>query len=115
MTDWPTSLPQKLLVDGFSQQGADNLIASENDTGPAKLRRRTTSSPSLLAGSLVLTSVQKATFKTFVSDTLSGAVKAFYFPDSDGGSDLLVRINPDYNFVSLGIDWKVSFDLEVLP
>jgi hypothetical protein len=115
VVNWPSTLPQVFLYSDFVEQPGDNLLASENSIGPAKLRRRTTSTPSMIAGSMVLSQTQKVEFKTFATSTLSSCGKAFNFPDPDGGSDLLVRLKPDYSFTPFGVQWKVALELEVLP
>lgn len=115
MINWPSNLPSCFVSEDFQEQGADNILASENDVGPAKLRRRSTSTPYEMVGSMILTRNQKAEFKSFAATTISGCVKAFYFPDPDGGDDLLVRLKPDFSFIAYGRYWKVALELEVLP
>ncbi|QLH37711.1 MAG: hypothetical protein HWD60_00095 [Defluviicoccus sp.] len=39
---WPSSLPQKPLVDGFSETAPNLVVRSPMDVGPAKVRRRAT-------------------------------------------------------------------------
>lgn len=115
MISWPNSLPQSLRVNGFVERPGDNLLKSENSVGPAKIRRKSTSSPSLLAGSMVLTPAQKTDFKSFVKSDISDCVKAFNFPDPDDGDALLVRLDPNYSFSQTGNNWILSLEFEVLP
>jgi hypothetical protein len=112
---WPGTLPQVFLRDDYSEKSAENIIASEMSIGPAKLRRRSTAGVSSIGGSMFMTSDQYAAFKTFVSSTIFDRAAAFTFPDPVSGADILVRMTNPYSATRLGIDWKVAFQLEVLP
>lgn len=116
MPTWPASLPQFLLVDGFEIEFAENRLRSDNDAGPAKVRRRTTLNVGIMRGSMVMDCAQKATFQTFVNDTLLGGTIAFDFPALEGGTQL-VRFGPQLPVlkpVSPQL-FSFSFELEILP
>jgi hypothetical protein len=116
MVDWPTSLPQCFIAEGFAYESPDNLIASETSIGPAKVRRRTTSNVQKLSGTMVMDDTQLSTFRAFVSDDIKDRSLTFNFPDPFGGtSPLLVRMPNTYKISVFGLIWKVAFDLEILP
>lgn len=115
MVNWPSTLPQALLRDGLVEQPGDALIASENSTGPAKLRPRSTAVSDTLVGSMLFTDAQKNEFKDFVKNSISRRAKPFNFPNPDGGADLLVRLQTGYAFTLVGLKWKVTLEFEVLP
>lgn len=112
---WPNSLPQHFLRDDFSSTSPDNLIASEMSIGPAKVRRRSTAAVYNMNGTMVMTDAQFTVFETFVANEIAGRSKTFNFPHPRGGAPVLVRMTKSYTWAPDGIDWRVSFQLEVLP
>ncbi|MBX4884046.1 hypothetical protein HJA90_10670 [Rhizobium bangladeshense] len=112
---WPATLPQAFLKDGYSEEEADNLLASNVSVGPAKVRRRTTSDVYPITGSMMMSEAQRQIFRSFVqADTKDRAI-AFTFPDPHGGSALLVRMRQPPSYAAIGISWRVQIALEVLP
>jgi len=112
---WPVTLPQAFLKDGFSEEGADNLLASNVSIGPAKVRRRTTSNVEPITGTMMMSDTQRQAFKAFVKDDIKDRSIAFTFPDPHGGSALLVRMRAPPTYTPIGISWRVQIALEVLP
>jgi hypothetical protein len=115
---WPGTLPQLVQIDGFSSGNADGRLSTNMDTGPAKMRRRTSASIRPLAATIQCTGAQLATLRTFVDTTLLGGSLPFTFPAPEDGSSLLVRFSdqglPTWN--NLGGDtWQAAFKLDVLP
>ena len=66
MPVWPSELPTAPLL-GWTESPGNSLVRTQTDTGPAKLRRRFTSSPATFSIQLALysdtsyTAIQKAT------------------------------------------------------
>ncbi|MDH6273570.1 hypothetical protein M2311_003660 [Rhizobium leguminosarum] len=112
---WPAELPQAFLKDGYSEEDADNLLASNVSVGPAKVRRRTTSNVQPITGSMEMSEAQRQAFKSFVKNDIKDRSKAFNFPDPHGGSPLLVRMRQPASYTPIGIIWRVQIGLEVLP
>lgn len=115
---WPAGLPQKLLVDGYSQGLGAGVLAYAPEAGPALTRRRFSATVKPLAGVVEMTSAQLATLKGFFDTELIGGSLAFTFPDPLGGSALLVRFLADSppKWSALGGDYySVSLALEILP
>ncbi len=112
---WPAGLPQAFLKDGYSEEGADNLLASNVSVGPPKVRRRTTSNVEPITGSMKMTESQLAMLKGFVKNDIRDRSVAFTFPDPHGGSPLLVRMRQPIASSPMGIEWRVQVALEVLP
>ena len=112
---WPSDLPQNFLRDDFAGKSADNIIASQTAVGPAKVRRRSTAGVAQISGSMHMTPAQFATFAAFVSSDLVDRAKAFTFPAPITGTGTLVRMTNPYAYGFIGVDYKVSFQLEVLP
>lgn len=121
---WPLSLPQRLSTTGYQESMADNLIRTQMDVGPAKVRRRSSAGPRPLSGSLMMTNSQLETMLSWIKATLLDGSLTFYFPNPRPGADamLLVRFAKDglpswtpAGFLSGELAWEVALRLEVLP
>lgn len=115
---WPGTLPQRLLVDGYSEGLGAGVLAYAPDTGPALTRRRSSAMVRPLVGTMEMTSAQLAALKAFFETTIIGGSLPFTFPDPLGGADLLLRFRADSppKWSALGGDYfSVALTLEVLP
>jgi hypothetical protein len=119
---WPSTLPQGFLENDYTEAVANNVVRSQMDYGPAKVRRRTSSNPRPVSGSMVMTSTQLAALETFVNTTTLGGSLPFNFPAQRGGGTWLVRFAneglPTWRFHSYNegeTSWQVSLKLEVMP
>lgn len=113
---WPAGLPFAFTSDSYAEGLADNRLRSAMDTGPAKVRGRSSTGPRPLSGVLLMSSAEIATFRSFVEDTLIQGALPFTFPDQFGGDDLLVRLAGDMpSWRRQGLLFAVSLSLEVLP
>ncbi len=74
---WPESLPQSPLLDGWQETLADNVLRTEMEQGPAKLRRRSTVASGRMRAQFLLSAADCALLDTFYNDTLAGGVKVF--------------------------------------
>lgn len=118
-SNWPSTLPQSLNSNGSERQMGDGRVVFETDTGPSKIRRRSSSVADRMSASVTVTTAQKNTLMDFVRTTLVGGSLPFILPARRGDADdLLVRIRKDGlpREQHLGGDnWLVSFELDVLP
>jgi hypothetical protein len=115
MAVWPATLPQRVLLSDFAESADSNVIRSEMEFGPAKVRRRYTAEIKVYQVSLVLTPDQVTTLDTFYDSTL-GAVDAFDWvdPRTLAAAVLRFRSRPEYRPLGGGF-WRTSFALEKLP
>lgn len=126
---WPPALPQKPQADGYKELMPSNLIRSETDTGPAKVRRRGNAKPVIVSATYVMTTAECATLDSFVYDSLGGGAVCFDWPRPTVGADgqdamqyVRARLQPSSdgiytktylsNFVGL---WQVTLTLEIFP
>lgn len=79
MNSWPTSLPQKVLADGFQGAAADGRLRTDTDSTIAKTRRRFSFVPRPLQLQMRMTDEQLAIFRKFVDNDLQGGVLPFIF------------------------------------
>lgn len=73
---WPTSLPAAPLI-GWTEQAGKNTVRTETSAGPAKVRRRFTSAPSVFVLKMIMNENQANAFMTFFTTSLSSGVKTF--------------------------------------
>ena len=93
MAAWPSDLPQKPLVQGFSETPPNLLTRSPMDVGPAKVRRRSTAGVTVLQCVFRLTTTQRASLLTFWQTTLAGGSLSYTWthPISGAGDRLSDR------------------------
>ena len=117
---WPTTgnfpqAPQK----GFTESVGVNIIRSQMDSGPAKMRRRS-NAPNTMSLSFILTTAQVSTLETWVKNDIKGVarfgfthprtqaiIEARLVPSGDSELFQLKYLAPGY--------WETSFTFEILP
>lgn len=115
---WPNTLPQQLLLSGASMGEGDGLVEYGPDLGPSITRRGTSAVMRPLSGSMILSSAQVATWRTFFLTTILQGSLPFTFPDPLGGANLLVKHvkQSPPAIVPLGGDnFQLSLSLVILP
>ncbi len=115
MDDWPATLPQKPLQDGFSSTQIEGRIRTSMSEGPEKVRRRFTAVPEMLSCSFHFTTSQLAEFNNFFTTTLAGGSLAYNWDHPITLQNRICRIHDLPKIVPRGADWQVSFTVEVLP
>ncbi len=102
---------------GWSSQRQDNLLRTEMERGPAKVRRLTTASSLYISGEVEFSDEQLAVFEDFLHNYISDGADSFLFPDFDQEQDwreCRFRELPKKTRVDEGI-WKLTLELELLP
>jgi hypothetical protein len=116
MNVWPATLPTAFPRGDLSTGLGDGRLRSQTDAGVAKLRRRFSYVPYPLSGSMVMTLAQLATFRSFVETDLQGGILPFEFPAQDGTGTWVVQFGDKLpTWSPMGVLWKVSLDLVILP
>lgn len=113
---WPESLPC-FTVEDFGENHGENRLRSQNDTGPAKVRRRQSAAPRPLQLGCVVTREQLASFRSFYDETLLSGVLPFTIPDQTAAGVWLVRFGEDAYQISRfsAQRWFLRLSLEILP
>jgi len=113
--DWPSTLYGTILKDGVQETPPDNIIRTDMEVGPPKVRRRGTAA------------VRKFTFQMFLSGTLLAIFDTFYVTTSKSGSlafnfrSLRTQVIGEYQFAAVPIyipseqGYLISCQLELLP
>ena len=118
---WPTSLPQKPLVDGYKRVVPNNLIRSSMDTGSDKVRKRGRFKPQVVSCSYVLTAAQRDTLEAFVHDSLAEGAICFNWPHPELDRLVRARIKAaqegilDFSPYKDTAWWAVSLNIEIWP
>lgn len=117
---WPLALPQCPKISGFSEKSPNNLVRSDMDTGPAKVRRRGGAKPWQVSATYILTKAQLSTLQAFVADTLADGALCFDWPHPVkgnyvrarllGGSDSIYEATPSTPDI-----WTVPLNIEYWP
>ena len=115
MDDWPVSLPQKPLQEGFSATKVDGRLRTSMSEGPEKVRRRFTATSENLTCAFHLSAAQLTTFNTFFDTTLVGGSLAYNWVHPVTSVACICRIQDMPMFAAVGVEWQVSFIVEVLP
>jgi hypothetical protein len=116
MATWPPSLPQYVLVEGYSESPPENTIRSANDVGPPKARQRSTTAPRPFTLKQFLTKTQVATLDTFYVTTLGYGASIFDWvhPRTGDAADFRFVSSPSYESLG-GTAWMVTLNLELMP
>jgi hypothetical protein len=115
---WPPTLPQAPLLDGFEVQDGNQVIRSQIDAGPEKVRQRFTAAVDPITCRYgPLTRAQKQTLSGFYKNVASAI--AFDWPDwslDPPGQVVRARFRdpPRYTPVTPDI-WFASVSLQRLP
>lgn len=120
MPSWPGSLPQDPVWNALQATGPNSgWIRTQMDVGPAKERRRSTTSPRVYQMTLAqVTEAQLATFETFFESTLQMGTLAFDMNDPITGASKSWRFfktNGGYSISPMTRDeYRITFTLERL-
>lgn len=112
--DWPMTLPQAPVQDGYQESPANNTIRTSMDVGPAKVRRRQTVGVRTLQCTYELSQAQVQILDDFfVSYTASGAVP-FNLPHPRTGALVPARFAEPPAYSSREHEATASCKFEVL-
>ncbi len=116
---WPTAddFPQDSQLLGYQETPPENVIRTPMDTGPPKLRRRSTAGVRNLTVFLFLddTTQMGHLDDFYVTDTYSGSI-AFEWthPRTGATTDFRFRAPPQYRHLGNG-NYRAQLELEILP
>lgn len=117
LIDWPSSLPQQPLLDGYSEKAPGKKIRTEMDAATAKQRNRFSTTAIAFTSTFLMTNAQYATFKTFFTNTLNNGTLEFnqYIPGNTVTKQVVRFTEENYTPQFLGLHVRVSCSLEVMP
>ncbi len=115
---WPASLPQRPLVNGYSDGIGDGRVEYAPDTGPTLTRRRSTATPSPLTVAFEMTRDQVDALQVFVATNLLGGSLPFNFPAINEAGTYVVKFQKQGlpKWTALGGDYyNVTMSLWKMP
>ena len=125
---WPPALPQSPIANGYKESMPSNLLRSEAEYGPAKVRGRGGAKPVKVTASYILSTEEAEILDRFVYDSIGGGAVCFDWPRPrfstyhEGIKYVRARIVPSsdglYTKSSVGntVDyWQVELTLEIFP
>lgn len=86
--DWPATVAENALEDGYSGQEPDNLVRQPMDSGPPKVRRRGTAAAAPVSFRQNLSTAELADLVTFYRTTLKYGALEFVRKHPRTGSDV---------------------------
>ena len=117
MPTFPSSLQQKLLVDGFENSYRDAVVRSTVDAGPEKTRLRYSAVPEYVRGRIILKG--KDDYNTFISfwkNDLKYGVLPFTWKHPITEQEVNVRFRSMWRIVAKTPTYFIlEMDLEILP
>lgn len=116
MATWPATLPQELLSSGFQQKAQSQVIRSDMDAGPPKVRRRFTAKVITIQGSIEINAAQYETLETFFDTTLNGGATSFDWTHPITGDTVSYRFKEPPTYSAVGpVLFRAQLTLEILP
>ena len=126
---WPHALPQTPILNGYKEQMPSNLIRSDAEYGPAKVRKRGGAKPVTVNASYILSTQEAEILDDFVYNSIAGGAICFDWPrprfsKTKEGDNRYVRArlvpSSDSLYsksnVSNTVDfWQVDLTLEIFP
>lgn len=118
--NWPATLPQAPLIEGYESEMKDSRFISNVDAGLNKVRNRYRAVPKNVTENYILKNSQKQIFANFYNDTLAGGSSRFIREDPETLVTMSYRMTTVPTYTPIGADkdgiiWRVAFDAEVLP
>jgi hypothetical protein len=115
-TSWPDTLPASPLLENFQELLPQTAIRTAMDTGPAKVRQRTTAGVGTLMVTYMLSTAETVALDTFYQTTLAGGAAPFTYTHPRTNATLTCRfVNPPEYMPVNGSYFKVTLTLEALP
>lgn len=120
---WPSSLPVAPELSGYAEGMGKQVLRTEMDIGPAKLRRRSTAAPRPYNMPITLTAAQLDTLTGFWQDDCQGGALAFVLRHPRKPLEtILCRFTeePSWNAIAAndaegGKMYRLTLQLEILP
>ena len=112
---WPVTLPQVVLMNGYSEEPIDDTLRSEVDSGPPEARALFTGLMCKKMLPLLVTSAQKVTLRDFYDTTLNRGSLRFEWSSYHTGNvtkEHFFNSKPQFSVAS-GTLWYVTLDVTI--
>ena len=117
---WPTGIPDTFESSGFAYDSDSGVIRSDMDSGPAKVRRRFTSTPKNMKGTIIMTRAQFQLWEIWFEDVIYHGSLSFTMTDPVNTGTMTVRLvtgssSKPYSWTANGLDVSLTITVEKLP
>lgn len=117
---WPATVPDTFEASGFAYDSDSGVLRTDMDSGPAKARRRFTSTTKNMKGTIIMTRSQFQTWETWFQDTIFHGSLSFTMTDPVHGGSMTVRIvgskgSKPYSWSQNGVWVSLNLTIEKLP
>jgi hypothetical protein len=114
--NWPATLPQRPLTEGYVNTFGEGSARTDMDAGPPKVRKRFTATVDKLQMSFLLDATQVATLRAFfATDCAYGAVPFVFADPVSGASQRLAFSGRPSISARSGTQFVASLELDWLP
>ena len=113
---FPEASYKCIIPDGYQESPPDNVLRTTMEQGPAKLRRKATSTPRPISFEMICTLNELETFETFFVDTLMDGTLRFSMDvlrSASGEAEFRFAKPPSYS--PNEEVFSIACDLEQLP
>lgn len=116
MEPWPSTLQPLLNEENFGLTWDDNILRTDMEVGPPKVRRRSTTNVDEFSCSIDLDLNQYSIFENFYKTSLNGGAKTFSFKHPITQLDIELRIKGQVQIRSRGGgNYVALFNVEIMP
>jgi len=116
MANWPSSLPDYLLVQGYNESFPNTTIRTQMEEGPAKVRRWGTAAIRPITGTQILNQSEYEDLDTFYNTTTQGGSLRFDWTHPITGDSVEFRFVSPPTVAAVGnCNFQVTLNLEILP
>ena len=105
----------EFLIETYQETAPNNVIRTQMEIGPDKVRRRGTSAPTPFSGTMLMTSSQVSNLLTFFDTTLNYGAESFDAVHPRTTVAATVRFTAPPQISPMGADWQVAMSFEILP
>jgi hypothetical protein len=116
MPEWPSTLPDEPIESGYEETFADNLLRTEMDKGPPKVRRRTQANVNKATFPFIFTKAELGYFTTFYKVDLAEGALPVDWTHPIHGTSIQFNIVPPVKVTPIGGGFfSVNLTVEILP
>lgn len=109
---WPAELPQVLMLNGLSAEKQNNVIRTQMDAGPQKIRRRYTVATKDFSGQIIVSEQQRQILENWYDNDIASGSLRFFMKDPQTLILSQFRFLEKYKEDSINGLWKITLSLE---
>lgn len=115
MAVWPSSIAQVVVPGTYQETPPNNLLRTQMDAGPPKVRRRYTAGVRPISFSIPVTKTDTETLDVFYVTTLKDGEQPFDWTHPRTGVATTFKFRREPTYTDFGAIFYARLDLEILP